>query len=67
MQESIGYQSAPAQQPLPLPLALNGILTPDEYLEQTEFGLLRGLFNEDLTISTKSESEIELYHPYFKN
>jgi hypothetical protein len=67
MQESIIYQSTVPLQDIPLPLALNGILTPEEYSEQTEFGLLRGTFPEIPILSNGSSAEEELYHPYFVN
>ncbi|MBF0446097.1 MAG: hypothetical protein HQL68_10960 [Magnetococcales bacterium] len=67
MRESIIYQSTVPSQDIPLPLALNGILTPEEYSEQTEFGLLRGIFPEMPVLSNISSDEEELYHPYFVN
>jgi hypothetical protein len=67
MQQPINYQSTAANQNIPLPLALNGILTPEEYSEQTEFGLLRGVFSEDSAKSGNSINEQELYYPFFQN
>ncbi|MBF0454148.1 MAG: hypothetical protein HQL72_04930 [Magnetococcales bacterium] len=63
MQESIRYQQATNPKRLPLPLALNGILTPREYEEQTQLGLLRGVFQEEP--ASKSTLDLDLYHPYF--
>jgi hypothetical protein len=67
MQESIVYQSTSPSRDIPLPLALNGILTPEEYDEQTEFGLLRGMFPDAPVLSVNSSVDEELYHPYFVN
>jgi hypothetical protein len=67
MQESIIYQSTVPTHDIPLPLALNGILTPEEYSEQTKYGLLRGVFPEVPVLSESSSEEFELYHPYFVN
>ncbi|MBF0194976.1 MAG: hypothetical protein HQL71_10475 [Magnetococcales bacterium] len=67
MQESIVYQSTKPSCDIPIPLALNGILTPEEYSEQTKFGLLRGVFAQEPDLDISSKEEFELYHPYFVN
>ena len=67
MQESLRSQSATRHNAIPLPLALNGILTPKEFQEQTQFGLLRGIFQVEPTPSRLSSIEEELYHPFFNN
>ncbi|MBF0357961.1 MAG: hypothetical protein HQL70_05090 [Magnetococcales bacterium] len=67
MHASINYQSTAANKNIPLPLALNGILTPEEYNEQTQFGLLRGIFSEESVKSDSTIDEKELYYPFFQN
>ncbi|MBF0379636.1 MAG: hypothetical protein HQL69_01380 [Magnetococcales bacterium] len=67
MQESTTYQSTVPYNNIPLPLALNGILTPEEFIEQTEFGLLRGEFPSQGVVNKKPSIEDDLYHPYFVN
>jgi hypothetical protein len=67
MLESISYQATAPQYNIPLPMALNGILTPAEYEEQTQLGLLRGIFKEELPVSAESDIEKKLYHPFLKH
>jgi hypothetical protein len=67
MQESISHQSSANQYNIPLPMALNGILTPAEYAEQTQFGLLRGTFMEETAATAQSAMDNELYNPFFIN
>ncbi len=66
MQESTSYNSSTGPNKFPLPLALSGVLTPAEYAEQAQFGLLRDIFKPEPVIAD-SEIEKQLYHPYFVN